>query len=279
PGHTALLHPPTCLVGCPPPAQSSTPFPHLTPGSRSVHWGWHTSQGTHRQAASHEESTKYLNFSASEEEGSSVAQLRYQVSNLGQRDLPVSIYFWVPVELNQEAVWTELELLYPQGPSINCSSERTVPTEADPRAHTQKNPVLDCSAAACRRFHCDVPSFGTQEELDFTLKGNLSFGWVSQTLQKKVSVVSVAEITFDRSVYAQLPGQEASLRAQTEVVLEKQEVHNPVPLIVGSSVGGLLLLALITAILYKVGFFKRQYKEMMAEANEQAAPSDPQGGQ
>lgn len=30
------------------------------------------------------------------------------------------------------------------------------------------------------------------------------------------------------------------------------EVHNPVPLIVGSSVGGLLLLALITAVLYKV---------------------------
>lgn len=35
-----------------------------------------------------------------------------------------------------------------------------------------------------------------------------------QTLQKKVSLVSVAEITFDRSVYAQLPGQEAFLRAQ-----------------------------------------------------------------
>jgi hypothetical protein len=30
------------------------------------------------------------------------------------------------------------------------------------------------------------------------------------------------------------------------------KVHNPVPLIVGSSVGGLLLLAIITAILYKV---------------------------
>lgn len=35
-------------------------------------------------------------------------------------------------------------------------------------------------------------------------------------------------------------------------MLEEYEVHNPVPLIVGSSVGGLLLLALITATLYKV---------------------------
>ena len=37
-----------------------------------------------------------------------------------------------------------------------------------------------------------------------------------------------------------------------EMVLEEYEVHNPVPLIVGSSVGGLLLLVLITALLYKV---------------------------
>lgn len=39
---------------------------------------------------------------------------------------------------------------------------------------------------------------------------------------------------------------------QMEMVLEEYEVYNPVPLIVGSSVGGLLLLVLITAVLYKV---------------------------
>lgn len=37
-----------------------------------------------------------------------------QVSNLGQRDLPVTIHFLVPMELNQVAVWTELEILHPQ---------------------------------------------------------------------------------------------------------------------------------------------------------------------
>ncbi|XP_040322834.1 integrin alpha-X-like [Herpailurus yagouaroundi] len=56
---------------------------------------------------------------------------------------------------------------------------------------------------------------------------------------------------------------------QMEMVLEKYEVYNSIPLIMGSSLGGLLLLALITAILYKVGFFKRQYKEMIQEANGQ----------
>ena len=39
------------------------------------------------------------------------------------------------------------------------------------------------------------------------------------------------------------------------MVLEEYEVYNPIPLIVSSSVGGLLLLALITATLYKVSVF------------------------
>ncbi|VFV41864.1 integrin alpha-x [Lynx pardinus] len=56
---------------------------------------------------------------------------------------------------------------------------------------------------------------------------------------------------------------------QMEMVLEKYEVYNSIPIIMGSSLGGLLLLALITAILYKVGFFKRRYKEMIEEANGQ----------
>uniref|UniRef100_A0A8C2VIC5 Integrin subunit alpha M n=1 Tax=Chinchilla lanigera TaxID=34839 RepID=A0A8C2VIC5_CHILA len=230
--------------------------------------------------SSQEQSVKYLNFSASEEEGSSVIVHRYQVNNLGQRDLPVTLNFWVPVELNGAAVWTEVEVSDPQNPSVQCSSERLTATDADFQTHMRKNPELDCSIADCLRFRCDVPSFGIQEELDFILKGNLSFSWVSQTLQKKVLVVSVAEITFDRSVYSQLPGQEAFLRAQMKTVLEKYEVHNPIPLLVGSSVGGLLLLALITASLYKAGFFKRQYKEMMENANGQLVadnePSDPQ---
>uniref|UniRef100_A0A8D1UVL2 VWFA domain-containing protein n=1 Tax=Sus scrofa TaxID=9823 RepID=A0A8D1UVL2_PIG len=184
--------------------------------------------------SSHEQSTKYLNFSASEEGRRSQAQHRYQVNNLGQRDLPVSIAFSVPVELNRVAVWTDVEIFHPQVPRAASGSP------------------LNCSMADCLRFRCDVPSFGVQEELDFSLRGNLSFDWISQTAQKKVLVVSVAEITFDRSVYSQLPGQEAFLRAQMEMVLEEYEVHNPVPLIVGSSVGGLLLLVLITALLYKV---------------------------
>ncbi|XP_053410996.1 integrin alpha-D isoform X1 [Nycticebus coucang] len=213
-----------------------------------------------------EESTKYFNFSTSDEKSKKEAEHRYRVNNLSQRDLAVSIHFWVPILLNRVAVWDVTMEAPPQ--SLPCVSERKPPQHPDFLTQIPGSSVLDCSIADCLRFRCDIPSFGIQEELDFILKGNLSFGWVSQTLQKKVLVVSVAEITFDRSVYSQLPGQEAFLSAQAKTVLEEYEVHNPIPLMVGSSVGGLLLLALITATLYKLGFFKRQYKEMLGDKPE-----------
>ncbi|KAI4559664.1 hypothetical protein MJG53_018190 [Ovis ammon polii x Ovis aries] len=190
-----------------------------------------------------EESTKYFNFSASDQKSRKEAEHRYRVNNLSQRELAISVHFWVPVLLNGVVVWDVVLVA----------------------------PSQDCSIADCLRFRCDIPSFGVQEELDFILKGNLSFGWASQLLQKKTLVVSMAEVTFNRSVYTQISGQEAFLRAQVEMVLEEYEVYSPMPLLVSSSMGGLLLLAFITALLYKCGFFKRQYKEMMDNKPEDTA--------
>ncbi|XP_008046607.1 integrin alpha-D isoform X2 [Carlito syrichta] len=216
-----------------------------------------------------EESTKYFNFSTSDEESRKEAEHRYRVNNLSQRDLAISVNFWVPILLNGVAVWDVV--VEARSQSLSCVSEREPPRHSDFLTQVSRSPVLNCSVADCLRFRCDIPSFGIQEELDFILKGNLSFGWVSQTLQKKVLVVSMAEITFDKSVYSQLPGEEAFMRAQMETVLEEYEIYNPIPLIVGSSLGGLLLLALITATLYKCGFFKRRYKEMLIEKPEDTA--------
>ncbi|XP_073916248.1 integrin alpha-D-like isoform X4 [Castor canadensis] len=216
-----------------------------------------------------EESTTYFNFSSSDENSKKEAKHRYRVNNLSQRDLDISVTFWVPILLDGMAVW-DVAVRAP-AQSLPCVAEREPPQCSDFLTKIPKSSVLDCSIADCLRIRCDIPSFGVQEELDFILEGNLSFGWVSQTLQKKVEVVSVAEIAFNTSVYSQLPGQEAFLRAQMETVLEEHEVYNPTFLMVGSSVGGLLLLALITVALYKLGFFKRQYKEMLDDKPEDPA--------
>uniref|UniRef100_A0A7N9CHL3 Integrin subunit alpha X n=1 Tax=Macaca fascicularis TaxID=9541 RepID=A0A7N9CHL3_MACFA len=229
----------------------------------------------HTVISRQEESTKYFNFTTSDEKKMKEAEHRYRVNNLSQRDLSISINFWVPVLLNGVAMWDVVVEAPSQ--SLPCVSERKPPQHSDFLTQISRSPVLDCSIAGCLRFRCDIPSFSVQEQLDFTLKGNLSFGWVHQTSQKKVSVVSVAEITFDTSVYSQLPGQEAFMRTQMEMVLEEYEVYNAIPIIMGSSVGALLLLALITATLYKLGFFKRHYKEMLEDKLEETATFSGEG--
>uniref|UniRef100_A0A5F9CUP6 Integrin subunit alpha D n=1 Tax=Oryctolagus cuniculus TaxID=9986 RepID=A0A5F9CUP6_RABIT len=200
----------------------------------------------------HEGSTRFFNFSTSAEKSSKEAEHRYRVNNLSLRDVAVSVDFWAPVQLNGAAVWdvaVEAPAQVPASPRWPGPG----PTARTPwQGRVPGSPVLDCSVAHCLRFRCHIPSFSAKEELHFTLKGNLSFAWVSQMLQKKVSVVSVAEITFNRAVYSQVPGEEPFMRAQVETVLEEYEEHDPVPLVVGSCVGGLLLLALISATLYKV---------------------------
>lgn len=64
---------------------------------------------------------------------------------------------------------------------------------------------LNVCAASGQRGHCPGAS---------SPRSQLPAPCPLQTLQKKVSVVSVAEVMFDTSVFAQLPGQEALLRAQ-----------------------------------------------------------------
>ncbi|XP_062957175.1 integrin alpha-M [Cynocephalus volans] len=220
---------------------------------------------------SHELSTKFLNFTASEKT-SRVMQHQYQFSNLGWRSLPISVVFWVPVQLNQKMVWDRPRVTFSQNLSSMCHTEERSPSHSDFLVELKKSPMLNCSIAVCQRIQCDIPSFSIREEFNVTLKGNLSFDWYIKTSHDHLLVVSTAEILFNGSIFALLPGQEAFVKTQTETKVELYEVHNPLPLIVGSSVGGLVLLALITAGLYKLGFFKRQYKDMMSEAGAQAAP-------
>ncbi|XP_064150905.1 integrin alpha-M isoform X1 [Loxodonta africana] len=216
-----------------------------------------------------EHSTKYLNFTASEKT-SLIMEHQYQFNNLGQRSPSISVVFLVPVLLNKVTVLDNVQVNFSQNIYNSCYTEERLPPHTDFLAEIKKTSVLNCSIAVCRRIQCDIPSFSTQEEFTVTLKGNLSFDWYIKTANNYLLVVSTAEILFNNSVFALLPGQQAFVRAQTETKVEQYEIHDPVPLIVGSSVGGLLLLALITVGLYKLGFFKRQYKDMMSETAPQA---------
>ncbi|CAM5118472.1 unnamed protein product [Eretmochelys imbricata] len=220
-----------------------------------------------------EESTKYVNFSSKEAGTSVPVTHRYEVKNLRQRRVPISVTFQFPVELSGVRVWDASEVVPSKPQLAQCTSEVGSTSSKDLVKQMSERPLLDCSVATCKKIRCQIPSLELQQPLEFMIKGNVSFQWVSQTQQQKVNLVSEAWIEYEEKKYTQ---KEGFIQRQVQTVVEHFAVYNYLPIIVGSSVGGLVLLALITAALYKLGFFKRQYKQMMEDAGEGEGPGPTQ---
>lgn len=102
----------------------------------------------------------------------------------------------------------------------------------------------NCSVAVCKRIQCDIPSFNSKEIFNVTLQGNLLFDWyievccilrslgmamtaqplgllplcsLPQTSHDHLLLVSTAEILFNDSAFALLPGQETFVKAQVPI--------------------------------------------------------------
>ncbi|XP_006038789.1 integrin alpha-X [Alligator sinensis] len=205
-----------------------------------------------------EDSTQYTNFSSKEEEATRTVIHRYEIRNLRQRSPPLWVTFEFPVAVNGVPMWVTAPKL------ANCYTLPETPGIKDVSEEMKKSPLLGCAVTTCQRVRCNVSAVYMEQPLEFVLTGNISFGWFSQTGRDKVTLVSTAEVGADPGRFHQ----QGTVRHQVQTVLERVHIYNYVPIIVGSSIGGLLLLALITAALYKFGFFRRQYKEMMESAKE-----------
>uniref|UniRef100_K7FB32 VWFA domain-containing protein n=1 Tax=Pelodiscus sinensis TaxID=13735 RepID=K7FB32_PELSI len=208
-----------------------------------------------------EQSTKYVNFSTKAAETSAPVTHWYEVKNLRQRSVPLSVTFRFPVELSGVRVWDASEVVPSKPQLAQCTSEAETPGSKDVVKQMSKRPLLDCSVATCKKIRCTIASLEMQQPVEVK--------WVPQTLQQKVTLVSEARIEYEEKKYTQKEG--FVQRQQVQTVVEQLVVYNYLPIIVGSSVGGLVLLALISAALYKFGFFKRQYKEMMDTVEREGA--------
>ncbi|XP_075785016.1 integrin alpha-D-like isoform X2 [Pelodiscus sinensis] len=196
-----------------------------------------------------EESTKYVSFSAKAAETSAPVTHRYEVKNLRQRSVPLSVTFQFPVELSGVRVWDASEVVPSKPQLAQCISEVGTPGTKDFLKQMNERPLLDCSVATCKKIRCTITSLEMQQPVEFMIKGNIGFQWVSQTQQQKVTLVSEARIEYKERKDTQ---QEGFIQRQVQTVVEQLVVYNYLPIIVASSVGGLGLLALITAALCKI---------------------------
>ncbi|XP_030195644.1 integrin alpha-M [Gadus morhua] len=187
------------------------------------------------------------------------------VLNFG-RAFNVTVLIKVPVRLGGEHIWQEREDL--QVPE--CRRDGLEPAaRPDFLTEVQQSLTVDCSVASCLVFRCNM-FMGRAQSSTFTINGNLSSGWISQIgiQSAKFLLISTATLEYDEDTYIFFSAESKHTPPIRKIVTEVEvyPVANFTKEIVGGTFGGLLLLAIITAALYKAGFFKSQYKQMIQEA-------------
>ncbi|XP_076856842.1 integrin alpha-X-like isoform X1 [Brachyhypopomus gauderio] len=210
----------------------------------------------------HENSSIHINFTAGKNNLQKTVTQIFKMEN-DLRDLNLTFFIRVPIKVGDEDIWTNKNLQI-EGCSFTRDEQ---PMSLDFLTELQGHHKLNCSVAKCRLFTCNTNILRRASKF-YTISGNVSSGWIKQTKLKSVifELISTATLEYDKSKYIFIPSDSApivKIITQVEVYEEKNILKE----VVGGAVGGLLLLALITAALYKAGFFKSRYKQMLDDAD------------
>ncbi|KAL0984520.1 hypothetical protein UPYG_G00142540, partial [Umbra pygmaea] len=214
----------------------------------------------------HDDSTRYINFTAGQNNMMKHVKQSFVVVNY-VREFNLTVEIKVPIKLGNKYIWADQNNL--QIPDCRRDKDDN-PNTTDVMDKLKKNAVVDCSVATCGVFMCNV-FMRKDARISYDIAGNISSGWIEQIgLQSAhFRLVSSATLDYDRNQYIYFSSDSKNI-PPVQTIETEVEVYPEVNLtkeIIGGSVGGLLLLALITAGLYKAGFFKSQYKQMMSDAS------------
>ncbi|XP_057214168.1 integrin alpha-X-like [Triplophysa rosa] len=215
----------------------------------------------------HENSTIHINFTAGKKDLKKPIMQILKVYN-DLRETNFTVFISVPMKLGDVAIWTNSDFQI-SGCKRNLSEQQPVMTKREIKEVIKKHRVVNCSVAVCAVFTCDV-NLMRNERILYNISGNVSSGWIEQTDLKAAvfELVSTAFMDYDKSKYVFFSTDSRHSRPTVQIITQV-EVYAEVDLtkeIIGGVIGGLLLMALITAALYKAGFFKSEYKQMLEEA-------------
>ncbi|KAK2876894.1 hypothetical protein Q8A67_020990 [Cirrhinus molitorella] len=214
----------------------------------------------------HEDSTLHINFTAQKNDTDKPVKQILKVEN-DFRELSFKLFIRVPVMLGDKSIWTNKNIEIP-----GCVKQRDEqPVLTDFVEVIKRDRVVNCSVAVCTVFSCDNTLMKNERKF-YNITGNVSSGWIEQTgLRAAVfQLVSSASLDYDKSKYVffSSDSQQTAPSVQINTQVEVYEEVNLSKEIAGGVIGGLLLLALITAALYKAGFFKSQYKQLLENAEQ-----------
>ncbi|XP_074520014.1 integrin alpha-M-like [Halichoeres trimaculatus] len=221
--------------------------------------------------ASIDSTLNYNNFSFGKNDLQKPVQQSIVVSN-DNRDVNYTVVIKVPMKLGDKNIWVDSSSFMIQ----DCHRDRDeLPQKKDFVTEIKKTKIVGCSVATCGVFKCKT-SMGRLDKKKYEISANLSSGWIEQIGLKsaKFLLTSTATLDYDRSHFIFFSTGSThnppvrKVEAEVEVYPEPDFTKE----IVGGSLGGLALLALLTAGLYKAGFFKSKYQQMKEGGEEAGSP-------
>jgi len=156
-----------------------------------------------------------------------------------------------------------------EGPITHKWSVQMEPAVTCHREDLERLPSVAEPCLPRAKFHCPLTF---KEEILVQVTGTVELVGEIEA-PSMFSLCSSLSISFNSSKHFHLYGSNASLAQvimKVDIVYEKEMLH----VYVLSGIGGLLLLLVIFAVLYKFGFFKRNLKEKM-EATAEASNGIP----
>ncbi|XP_029102782.1 integrin alpha-M-like [Scleropages formosus] len=216
---------------------------------------------------SSEESTSYINFTAGKNDLKKPVLQSFEVVNY-IRDFNATITIKVPIKLGEKDIWTNKNSIQIMG----CKAQKDEnPAFTDFVEKLRKTPNVDCTVAVCRVLRCEV-FLRKDETLFYNVSGEVTSGWIEQTQLSTVRLVSSSSMDFDKNQFIYFSSSPQSSIPVTEIKTRVDMASEPnfTKEIIGGAFGALLLLALIAGGLYKAGFFKSKYNQMVQEAGGEA---------
>uniref|UniRef100_A0A3Q3H1L5 Uncharacterized protein n=1 Tax=Kryptolebias marmoratus TaxID=37003 RepID=A0A3Q3H1L5_KRYMA len=218
-----------------------------------------------------ESSLSYNNFTFGKNNLQKPFQQLIKVTN-NIRALNFTVVIKVPVKLGDRDIWVDVSSFQ----ITDCQRDKDEgPVVTDFVAQIKKTKIVDCSVARCGVFRCSR-FMERLEEKTYTITANLSSGWIEQIglPSAKFLLTSTASLEYDRNQFIFFSTSSNNTAPVRKIEAEVEVFPEPdfTKEIIGGSLGGLAFLALLTAGLYKAGFFKSKYKEMIDKIKEEDNP-------